>query len=183
MIKKNIQEASFGKTLGTAAAVGAGLYGAKKLGQALKDPNTLRAAGGIAKAAGQVGSTLLQLVAPIVKEVGPAVAKSIIKQRYGIDIPDVTLNAVKKTSDSTASTPSATPPVLTSVEPSVSSTTGAETSSAAPATKIVPKGTTAKVNKEALKSEINKLNDKLKTLKEFGPGNFCVIVAISLLYI
>jgi len=29
----------------------------------------------------------------------------------------------------------------------------------------------------------NKLNDKLKTLKEFGPGNFCVIVAISLLYI
>jgi len=29
----------------------------------------------------------------------------------------------------------------------------------------------------------NKLNDKLKTLKEFGPGNFCLVVAISLLYI
>ena len=29
----------------------------------------------------------------------------------------------------------------------------------------------------------NKLTDKLKTMKEFGPGNFCLIVAISLLYI
>ena len=29
----------------------------------------------------------------------------------------------------------------------------------------------------------NKLNEKLKTMKEFGPGNFCVVVAISLLYI
>ena len=29
----------------------------------------------------------------------------------------------------------------------------------------------------------NKLTDKLKTMKEFGPGNFCLVVAISLLYI
>jgi hypothetical protein len=29
----------------------------------------------------------------------------------------------------------------------------------------------------------NKLNDKLKLLKEYGPGNFCLIIAISLLYI
>jgi hypothetical protein len=29
----------------------------------------------------------------------------------------------------------------------------------------------------------NKLNDKLKTIKEFSPGNFCLVIAIALLYI
>lgn len=29
----------------------------------------------------------------------------------------------------------------------------------------------------------NKLNEKLKLMKHFGPGNFCLVIAISLLYI
>ena len=38
MNKKIVNEAGLGRTLGTAAALGAGLYGAKKLGQAMKNP-------------------------------------------------------------------------------------------------------------------------------------------------
>jgi predicted lipid-binding transport protein (Tim44 family) len=119
MNKKIVNEAGIGKTLGTAAALGAGLYGAKKLGQVIKNPQALKAAGGMAKAAGQVGKSLLELIAPIVKEVGPAVAKSILKQRYGIDIPDSTINAVKNapaapaTATASPSTPpGSVPPVL-----------------------------------------------------------------------
>ena len=107
MNKKIVNEAGLGRALGTAAALGAGLYGAKKLGQAMKNPQALKAAGGVAKAAGQVGSTLLQLVAPIVKEVGPAVAKSVLKQRYGIDIPDSTINAVKNAPVAATTAPAA----------------------------------------------------------------------------
>ena len=38
-------------------------------------------------------------------------------------------------------------------------------------------------HKEYPEYDRNKLNDKLKTMKEFGPGNFTLFIAISLLYI
>ena len=38
-------------------------------------------------------------------------------------------------------------------------------------------------HKEYPEYDRNKLNDKLKTMKEFGPGNYTLFVAISLLYI
>ena len=89
MSQEQISEAGLGKALGAAAAVGGGALLANKAGSYLKkNPQAARA---IASGAGAAAKGLISLIAPIVKEVGPAVAKSILKQKYGIDIPDITI--------------------------------------------------------------------------------------------
>ena len=89
MSREQISEAGLGKALGTAAALGGGALLASKAGSFLK--RNPQAAGALASGAGAAAKGLISLIAPIVKEVGPAVAKSILKQRYGIDIPDSTI--------------------------------------------------------------------------------------------
>jgi len=89
MSQEQISEAGLGKALGAAAAVGGSALLANKAGSYLKkNPQAARA---IASGAGAAAKGLISLIAPIVKEVGPAVAKSILKQKYGIDIPDITI--------------------------------------------------------------------------------------------
>ena len=89
MSKEQISEAGLGKVLGTAAALGGGALLANKAGSFLK--RNPQAASALASGAGAAAKGLISLIAPIVKEVGPAVAKSILKQKYGIDIPDSTI--------------------------------------------------------------------------------------------
>jgi len=89
MSKEQINEAGLGKVLGTAAALGGGALLANKAGSFLK--RNPQAASALASGAGAAAKGLISLIAPIVKEVGPAVAKSILKQKYGIDIPDITI--------------------------------------------------------------------------------------------
>lgn len=89
MSQEQISEAGFGKALGAAAALGGGALLAKKAGSFLK--RNPQAAGALASGAGAAAKGLISLIAPIVKEVGPAVAKTILKQKYGIDIPDITI--------------------------------------------------------------------------------------------
>lgn len=89
MSQEQISEAGLGKALGTAAALGGGALLANKAGSFLK--RNPQAASALASGAGAAAKGLISLIAPIVKEVGPAVAKSILKQKYGIDIPDNTI--------------------------------------------------------------------------------------------
>jgi len=89
MSQEQISEAGLGKALGAAAAVGGSALLANKARSYLKkNPQAVKA---LASGAGAAAKGLISLIAPIVKEVGPAVAKSILKQRYGIDIPDITI--------------------------------------------------------------------------------------------
>ena len=83
MSQKPINEAGFGKALGAAAALGGGALLAKKAGSFLK--RNPQAAGALASGAGAAAKGLISLIAPIVKEVGPAVAKSILKHQLLIN--------------------------------------------------------------------------------------------------
>ena len=145
-----VNEVSFG-ALGKGALAatlgGAALYKANKLGKqvgkfASKNPDTISK---ISSSAGQIGSSLINALAPVIKQVGPAVAKDVLKKRFNIDIPDSVINMLSNSSASspatrtaaspatpTAAAPGATPPVLTTP------TAGTATKPASPVTTSSP---------------------------------------------
>ena len=86
-----VNEVNFG-ALGKGALAatlgGAALYGANRLGKkvgkfAAKNPDAVSKIG---SSAGQIGSSLINALAPVIKQVGPPVAKDLLKKRYNIDI-------------------------------------------------------------------------------------------------
>jgi hypothetical protein len=122
-----VNEVNFG-ALGKGALAatlgGAALYGANRLGKkvgkfAAKNPDTISK---ISSSAGQIGSSLINALAPVIKQVGPAVAKDVFKKRFNIDIPDSVINmlsnnpsttsSASSSTTPTAAAPGATPPVL-----------------------------------------------------------------------
>jgi uncharacterized membrane protein len=148
-----VNEVNFG-ALGKGALAatlgGAALYGAKKLGNkvgkfASKNPDAVSK---MSSSAGQIGSSLINALAPVIKQVGPAVAKDIFKKRFNIDIPDSVITmisgipasssaspaapAAAKPATPTAAAPGATPPVLTTP------TAGTATKPASPVTASSP---------------------------------------------
>jgi outer membrane lipoprotein SlyB len=147
MSQEQISEAGLGKALGAAAALGGGALLANKAGSFLK--RNPQAAGALASGAGAAAKGLISLIAPIVKEVGPAVAKSILKQKYGIDIPDSTIQ--KAASAPTVSTsmgsqglavagqqqPQQQPPVINKSPEATTTTTATTTTPSTTPTKTI----------------------------------------------
>jgi uncharacterized membrane protein len=122
-----VNEVNFG-ALGKGALAatlgGAALYGANRLGKKVgkfvkKNPDAVSKIG---SSAGQIGSSLINALAPVIKQVGPAVAKDLLKKKYNIDIPDSVINmlsnnpsapsSASSSTTPTAAAPGATPPVL-----------------------------------------------------------------------
>ena len=158
-----INEVNFG-ALGKGALAatlgGAALYKANKLGKqvgkfASKNPDTMSK---ISSSAGQIGSSLINALAPVIKQVGPAVAKDLLKKRFNIDIPDSVINMLSNSSASstspatpTAAAPGATPPVLTTP------TAGTASKPASPVTASSPVAPSSSASTSVSKDTITKM--------------------------
>ncbi len=164
-----VNEVNFG-ALGKGALAatlgGAALYKANKLGKqvgkfASKNPDTISK---ISNSAGQIGSSLINALAPVIKQVGPAVAKDVFKKRFNIDIPDSVINMLSNSSASspatrtatspatpTAAAPGATPPVLTTP------TAGTATKPASPVTASSPVAPSSSTSATESKDTITKM--------------------------
>jgi uncharacterized membrane protein len=164
-----VNEVNFG-ALGKGALAatlgGAALYKANKLGKqvgkfASKNPDTISK---ISSSAGQIGSSLINALAPVIKQVGPAVAKDVFKKRFNIDIPDSVINMLSNSSASspatrtaaspatpTAAAPGATPPVLTTP------TAGTATKPASPVTASSPVAPSSSTSTSVSKDTITKM--------------------------
>jgi hypothetical protein len=172
-----VNEVSFG-ALGKGALAatlgGAALYKANKLGKQVgkfvsKNPDTISK---ISSSAGQIGSSLINALAPVIKQVGPAVAKDVFKKRFNIDIPDSVINMLSNSSASspatrtaaspatptaaspatpTAAAPGATPPVLTTP------TAGTATKPASPVTTSSPVAPSSSTSTSVSKDTITKM--------------------------
>jgi len=164
-----VNEVNFG-ALGKGALAatlgGAALYKANKLGKQVgkfvsKNPDTISK---ISSSAGQIGSSLINALAPVIKQVGPAVAKDVFKKRFNIDIPDSVINMLSNSSASspaartaaspatpTAAAPGATPPVLTTP------TAGTATKPASPVTASSPVAPSSSTSTSLSKDTINKI--------------------------
>lgn len=158
-----VNEVNFG-ALGKGALAatlgGAALYKANKLGKqvgkfASKNPDTMSK---ISSSAGQIGSSLINALAPVIKQVGPAVAKDLLKKKFNIDIPDSVINMLSNSSASstspatpTAAAPGATPPVLTTP------TAGTATKPASPVTASSPVAPSSSASTSVSKDTITKM--------------------------
>ena len=151
---------ALGKGALAATLGGAALYKANKLGKqvgkfASKNPDTMSK---ISSSAGQIGSSLINALAPVIKQVGPAVAKDLLKKRFNIDIPDSVINMLSNSSASstspatpTAAAPGATPPVLTTP------TAGTASKPASPVTASSPVAPSSSASISASKDTITKM--------------------------